>query len=98
MATTISGPYVPTLIDDGTLDTVIQVKGPTLTREYRFDSTMLDEKYEDYIYWAMRDAIDQHRDIEFYYIERKMEIEEGFYDEDDMFDINTDQLYSPERA
>ena len=89
--------YVPTLIDDGTLDTVIQVKGPTLTREYRFNFVDLDEQGEECIYWAMREAIDEHRDIEFHYIERKMEIEEGFYDEDDMFDINTDELYSPGR-
>lgn len=102
MATTIiRGPYVPTLIDDGTLDTVIQVKGPNLTREYRFnydpqpDET---ETYEDFVKWAKNEALSEHMDLEFHTVESKMEIEEGFYDEDDMFDINTDQLYSPGRA
>jgi hypothetical protein len=97
--TIIRGPYVPTLIDDGTLDTVIQVKGPNLTREYRFnyepDGT---ETYEEFVKWAKRDALDEHMDIEFHYIERRMEIEEGFYDEDDIFNEDPDDMYWPGRT
>ena len=87
---------ISTLIDDGTLDTVIQIEGPNLTREYRFnyepDQT---ETYEEFVAWAMNEASNEHMDIEFHYVEKKMEIEEGFYDEDNMYDINTDKLYSP---
>jgi hypothetical protein len=97
---TIRGPYVPTLIDDGTLDTVIQVKGPNLTREYRFTYDPQpdeNETYEEFVEWAKRDALNEHMDFEFHYVERKMEIEEGFYDEDDIFNADLEQLYWPFR-
>ena len=69
MATTtiIGGPYVPTLIDDGTLKTVIQVEGPTLTRKYRFNYNFQSEEnetYEEFVKRAMKQAIYQHRKID----------------------------------
>ncbi len=51
-----------TLIDDGTLDTVVSVNG----REYRYNWAgsypESDESYEDFVAWAMRDAVQQHEE------------------------------------
>ena len=47
------------LIDDGTLDTVVSVDG----REYRYTwDPSADEEttYEDFVEWAMRDAVQEH--------------------------------------
>ena len=48
------------LIDDGTLDTVISVDG----HEYRYNWYPDDEEttYEDFVAWAMRDAVEQHKE------------------------------------
>lgn len=65
--TIIRGPYVPTLIDDGTLDTVIQVEGPNLTKQYRFNYNYQsdeNEKYEEFVKRVMKQAIYQHRGID----------------------------------
>ena len=47
------------LIDDGTLDTVISVDGV----EYRYNwypDPDSDESYDDFVTWAMKDAIENH--------------------------------------
>ena len=47
------------LIDDGTLDTVVAVDG----KEYRYTwDPSADEEmtYEDFVEWAMRDAVQEH--------------------------------------
>ena len=47
------------LIDDGTLDTVISVDG--LEYRYNWDPDPdIDETYDDFVAWAMRDAVEQH--------------------------------------
>jgi hypothetical protein len=47
------------LVDDGTFDTVVSVDG----REYRYNwdpDPDGDESYDDFVAWAMRDAVEQH--------------------------------------
>lgn len=54
--------YEPILIDDGTLDTVVSVDG----REYRYTwdpSPDEEETYDDFVAWAMRDAVEQHEEV-----------------------------------
>tara|TARA_R100001510_G_scaffold39612_1_gene36063 strand:- start:1708 stop:1911 length:204 start_codon:yes stop_codon:yes gene_type:complete len=51
--------YETILIDDGTLDTVISVEGV----EYRYmwdPSADEEETYDDFVEWAIQDAVDQH--------------------------------------
>jgi hypothetical protein len=63
--------YEVTLIDDGTLDTVVSVEGT----EYRYNwdpepdsdesyddfaAWAMDESYDDFVEWAMGDAVEQH--------------------------------------
>ena len=51
--------YEPILIDDGTLDTVVSVNGV----EYRYNwepDPDIDETYDDFVAWAMRDAVEMH--------------------------------------
>ena len=54
--------YEVILIDDGTLDTVVSVDG----REYRYTwDPSADEEttYEDFVAWAMRDAVEQNEQL-----------------------------------
>ncbi len=51
--------YEVILIDDGTLDTVISVDGV----EYRYNydpNPDGDESYDDFVEWAIKDAIEHH--------------------------------------
>ena len=51
------------LIDDGTLDTVVSVEGT----EYRYmwDPSADEEMaYDDFVAWAMKDAVEQHKEVE----------------------------------
>jgi hypothetical protein len=51
--------YERILIDDGTFDTVVSVDG----REYRYNwdpDPDSDESYDDFVEWAMGDAVEQH--------------------------------------
>ena len=51
------------LIDDGTLDTVVSVEGT----EYRYmwDPSADEEMtYDDFVAWAMKDAVEQHEEVE----------------------------------
>lgn len=57
---TTENEYEPILIDDGTLDTVVSVDGV----EYRYNwDPDSDESYEDFVAWAMRDAVQQHEEV-----------------------------------
>tara|TARA_R100000805_G_C3575411_1_gene80427 strand:- start:273 stop:617 length:345 start_codon:yes stop_codon:yes gene_type:complete len=54
--------YEPILIDDGTLDTVVSVNGV----EYRYNwepDPDIDETYDDFVAWAMRDAVEMHGEL-----------------------------------
>ena len=62
---TAENEYEPILIDDGTLDTVVSVNG----REYRYTWVDpgpmygdMDERYADFVKWAMQDAVQQHEE------------------------------------
>ena len=63
------GGYEVLRIDDGTLDTVISVDG--VEYRYNWDPDPDDETYEDFVEWAMKDAVEQHEqgldDLAHYY-------------------------------
>lgn len=50
--------YEVRLIDDGTLDTVVSVEGT----EYRYTwvDDDIDETYDDFVAWAMEDAVEMY--------------------------------------
>ena len=48
------------LIDDGTLDTVIQVAEKTY--RYNFDGEDETQTYDDFVEWALNDAEEQYLD------------------------------------
>ena len=53
--------YEVTLIDDGTLDTVVSVEGT----EYRYTWCPDDEEttYGDFVEWALEDAVEQYEEM-----------------------------------
>ena len=51
--------YEVQLIDDGTLDTVVSVEGTQY--RYNWDPSADEETtYEDFVAWAMKDAVEQY--------------------------------------
>ena len=47
-----------TLIDDGTLDTVVSVEGTQY--RYTWVDDEIDETYDDFVAWAMEDAVEMY--------------------------------------
>jgi len=51
--------YEVTLIDDGTLDTVVSVEGTQY--RYTWDPSADEETtYEDFVEWALKDAVEMY--------------------------------------
>ena len=51
--------YEVTLIDDGTLDTVVSVEGTQY--RYTWDPSADEETtYEDFVAWALKDAVEMY--------------------------------------
>jgi hypothetical protein len=51
------------LIDDGTLDTVININGETFRYSYQNSEV---EDYEEFITWAENDALEQYEELSFF--------------------------------